>query len=71
MQELNAPAQCLFLRLFQRKRTWFRIAALTYTEVPDVNTAVASLLATGFACTSDNATPEGACSCFSAVLRTW
>lgn len=59
VQELDAPAQCLFLRLFQRRRDWFRMAALSYTEAPDVDAAVASLVAAGFARTSDAISPEG------------
>ncbi len=61
LQELDAPAQCLFLRLFQRKRSWFRMAALSYTEVPDVDAAVACLVAAEFASTSDAASLEGKC----------
>ena len=68
LQELDAPAQCLFLRLLQRKRSWFRMAALSYTEVPDVDAAVACLVAAGFACTSDAASPEGKCSAIAPLI---
>lgn len=71
LQELDAPAQCLFLRLFQRKRLWFRMAALSYTEVPDVGAAVTCLVAAGFACTSDAASPEGKCRARSSSKKTF
>ncbi len=35
------------------------MAALSYTEAPDVDAAVASLVAAGFARTSDAISPEG------------
>ena len=60
MQALPAPAQCLFLRLFQRRRHWFRISTLAYTEVPDTSEAVAALTAGGFARTADAPTTLGA-----------
>ena len=58
-QALPAPAQCLFLRLFQRRRHWFRISTLQYTEVPDTSEAVAALTAAGFARTADTPTTFG------------
>ena len=58
-QALPAPAQCLFLRLFQRRRHWFRISTLAYTEVPDTSEAVAALTAAGFARTADAPTTLG------------
>lgn len=58
-QSLPAPAQCLFLRLFQRKRHWFRISTLSYTEVPDMSDAVEALMAAGCARTSDNPSMPG------------
>lgn len=65
-QELPAPAQCLFLRLLQRRRAWFRLGALDYAEVPDAPAAAADLTAHGFARTSEDPSPEGA-SCASCV----
>ena len=59
VQNLPAPAQCLFLRLFQRKRHWFRIASLNYSEVPDTSEAVAELTEAGFARTSDKPSMQG------------
>ena len=59
-QSLPAPAQCLFLRLFQRKRHWFRISTLSYSEVPDTSEAVAALTAAGFARISNNPSAQGA-----------
>lgn len=58
-QALPAPAQCLFLRLFQRRRHWFRISTLQYTEVPDTSEAVAALIAADFARTADAPTTVG------------
>ena len=60
LQALPAPAQCLFLRLFQRRRHWFRISTLAYTEVPDTSEAVAALTTAGFARTADAPTTLGA-----------
>ena len=60
VQSLPAPAQCLFLRLFQRKRHWFRIRTLSYSEVPDTSEAVAALTAAGFARTSKDPSVQGA-----------
>jgi hypothetical protein len=47
------------LRLFQRRRSWFRIANISYTEVPDVDEAVSVLVGQGYALTSDDASHEG------------
>eukprot|EP00887_Chlorella_sp_A99_P003277 scaffold9.g3277.t1 len=46
---LPPPAQCLFLRLLQRKGPWFRLDTLSYSEVPDVAAAAAQLEAAGLA----------------------
>ena len=59
VQSLPAPAQCLFLRLFQRKRHWFRIPTLSYSEVPNTSEAVEALTAAGFARTSDIPSMQG------------
>lgn len=60
VQSLPAPAQCLFLRLFQRKRHWFRLSTLSYSEVLDTSQAVAALTAAGFARTSRDPSLQGA-----------
>ena len=49
LQALAAPAQALFLRLFQRSGPWFRQRALDYSEVADVGLAVDQLAAVGMA----------------------
>ena len=48
-QALPLPAQCLFLRLSQRKGPCFRLGALSYKEVPDTAEAAAQLAAAGLA----------------------
>jgi hypothetical protein len=42
--ELEVDSQCLLVRLISRKGPRFRIDKLQYTEIPDINRAVASLL---------------------------
>ncbi len=42
-QGLPHPAQCLFLRLYQRRGPWFREATLEYPEVGPAAPAVALL----------------------------
>ncbi|KAI7839720.1 hypothetical protein COHA_006524 [Chlorella ohadii] len=46
---LPLPAQCLYLRLFQRKGSLFRIASLAYKEVPDAAAAAKQLAEAGLA----------------------
>lgn len=45
LQQLSQPAQSLLLRLLLRKGPWFRVRALAYEDVPDVDANVAELLA--------------------------
>ncbi len=49
LQALPLPAQCLYLRLFQRKGSLFRIASLAYKEVPDAAAAAKQLAEAGLA----------------------
>ncbi len=51
-QALPNPAQCLFLRLYQRRGPWFRQPTLDYPEVGDAAAAVAQLQAAGFLATA-------------------
>lgn len=46
---LPVPAQCLFVRLFQRQGPWFRLGALCYPDVPSVRDAAAALAAASVA----------------------
>lgn len=58
LQELPPPAQCLFLRLYQRRGPWFRQAAFEYPEVGEAAPAVQQLSDSGFlaaATEADNA----------------
>jgi hypothetical protein len=48
LQVLPQPAQCLFLRLYQRRGPWFRQHALEYPEVGHAAPAVEQLSASGF-----------------------
>jgi Fanconi-associated nuclease 1 len=48
-QALPLPAQCLFLRLFQRKGQLFALRALAYREVPDAEAAAGQLQEAGLA----------------------
>lgn len=48
-QALPLPAQCLFLRLSQRKGPCFRLGSLAYKEVPDAAAAAAQLASAGLA----------------------
>ncbi len=45
------------------------MAALSYTEVPDIDAAVASLVAAGFARTSDSVSSEGQAPVFASVQQ--
>ena len=59
LQVLPQPAQCLFLRLYQRRGPWFRQHALEYPEVGDAAPAVEQLSASGFlAAATDGDTAE-------------
>lgn len=52
MQALPAAARSLLLRLLLRKRRWYALASLTYSEVPDVEAAAAQLRGSGLVCCS-------------------
>lgn len=59
LQILPQPAQCLFLRLYQRRGPWFRQNALEYPEVGDAAPAVEQLSASSFlAAATDGDTAE-------------
>ncbi|KAI5068304.1 hypothetical protein GOP47_0016649 [Adiantum capillus-veneris] len=45
---LTEDAQCLFVRLSQRKGPWFRVSQINYTEISDVEQASCQLVAAGF-----------------------
>eukprot|EP00878_Enallax_costatus_P015138 GHUV01015850.1.p1 GENE.GHUV01015850.1~~GHUV01015850.1.p1 ORF type:complete len:977 (+),score=369.04 GHUV01015850.1:95-3025(+) len=55
MQALPSTARSLLLRLLLRKRRWYSLAGLSYSEVPDVPTAAAQLRAAGLVCWSSDA----------------
>lgn len=46
---MSAAAQALFVRLFLRVGPWFKLANVSYSEVPDVDAAAAELSAAGLA----------------------
>ncbi|MCO5576160.1 hypothetical protein L7F22_029968 [Adiantum nelumboides] len=45
---LTEDAQCLFVRLLQRKGPWFRVSQINYSEISDVEQASRQLVACGF-----------------------
>ncbi len=47
--QLSADAQCLFVRMSNRRGRFFRAARFTYPEITDLSMALAELLQTGFA----------------------
>ncbi|KAK9865184.1 hypothetical protein WJX84_006907 [Apatococcus fuscideae] len=55
---LPAPAQALFLRLFQRRGPWFQARTFSYSEVEDAAAAVQQLVEAGLARTDANADTE-------------
>ena len=54
-QGLAAPAQALFLRLFQRRGPWFQARTFSYSEVEDSAAAVQQLVEAGLARTDASA----------------
>ncbi|MGZ3297458.1 MAG: exonuclease domain-containing protein [Asticcacaulis sp.] len=46
---LSLPAQCLFIRMSNRRKGVFRLSDLTYAEIPEPGDALAELHAAGFA----------------------
>ena len=48
-EALPQPARCLFVRLVLRRGPEFRVTRLHYPEIPDMDAALASLLASGLA----------------------
>uniref|UniRef100_A0A8C1EXG4 Fanconi-associated nuclease n=1 Tax=Cyprinus carpio carpio TaxID=630221 RepID=A0A8C1EXG4_CYPCA len=48
-QQLSAPGQMLYVRLFQRKLKWLQVSKLEYTEISsDLRTVIQELVACGF-----------------------
>lgn len=48
-QNLSAPGQMLYVRLFQRKLKWLQVSKLEYTEIsPDLSPVIQELVACGF-----------------------
>lgn len=63
---LSKGAQCLFVRLSQRKGPWFQVSQIHYAEIPDVDQAANELLVSGFVSAGDSIEDN---SCFERSLR--
>lgn len=63
---LTENAQCLFVRLSQRKGPWFRVSQINYGEISNAEQASTELLASGFLSTGDSLEEEG---CFEQAIR--